>query len=71
MSSYLGQPPHTIYPESHHMAAADSVHRRSAIVSEVGLLTGHGSEGQLFVLLQNYVIAAERPVCDSKSVREV
>ena len=43
----------------------------SVIVSEVGLLTGDGSEGHLSVVLQENVIAAERPVCDSKSVREV
>lgn len=69
MSSYPGQPHHTIYPESHHMAAADSVHHRSAIVSEVGLLTGDGSEGQLFVLLQDDVITAERPVCEKVTVK--
>lgn len=34
----------------------------SNVVSEVGLFTGNGPEGDLFALLQDKVISAERPV---------
>ena len=40
----------------------------SDFVSEVGVSTGEGLEGDLFVLLQKNVVSTERPVRDKVSI---